>query len=207
MAIITTAEYKAYAGITVTTWDTFIGILIDAGTAALERLTGRNFDAATLTQKYTCGPGQTTIQLKSWPINTITSVTYNYAAGGSVTLSSDLYSFNSGTGTLYLRPQLYGRFFQDWQTNSGLATLIDWVPQFVEGNYDYTVVYTTTSAVTNDLKYAMYQWIDAAFAARRRDPALQSESIGSYSYSLGQASSMDAVTVRLFGPFRTGGVV
>ena len=207
MAIITTAEYKTYAGISGSGDDTFIGVCIGAATAALQRLTGRTFEGGTLTEKYSIGPDQRSIQLRNWPVTSVTSVTQLLVSADTYVLDSDVYTFDATRGILYFYNEAWGRWFVDSQYDRLQPYYAGYRPAFEPGTFNYSIVYVAGSAVTDDLKYALYQYVDAMFAARRRDPALQSQSIGQYSYALGKTGGLTELAGMLFGPFAPGGVV
>ena len=102
MAIITTSEYKTYAGITASTWDTFIGVIIAAAQAMAETVTGRQFDSGTRTERYDGPIDSNTIQLRSWPVASITSVKYYTGPTAYSTLSSSTYTVDAVRGILYV---------------------------------------------------------------------------------------------------------
>lgn len=207
MAIITTSEYKTYAGISGSGDDTFIGVCINAATAALQRLTGRTFEGGTLTEKYSAGPDQRSFQLRNWPVTSVTSVTQIIYSGETFTIDSSMYTVDATRGVLYFYDESWGRWFVDSAFNRLQPYWTGYRPAFDQGTFNYSIVYVAGSAVTDDLKYALYQYVDAMFASRRRDPALQSQSIGQYSYTKGQNTTLDQIAVTLFGPFMPGGVV
>jgi hypothetical protein len=207
MAIITTAEYKTYAGISGIGDDTFIGVCINAATAALQRLTGRTFEGGTFTEKYSIGPDQRSIQLRNWPVASVTSVTQLLVNGGTYVLDSSIYTFDATRGVLYFYNEDWGRWFVDSQYDRLQPYDAGYRPAFEPGTFNYSIVYVAGSAVTDDLKYALYQYVDAMFASRRRDPAMQSQSIGQYSYTLGKTGGLSELAGTLFGPFVPGGVV
>lgn len=209
--IVSASEYKTYAGITGSGDDTVIGVLIDIACAQIRRYCNRNmttgFDAAvTYTEKYD-GTGYKSIQLKEWPITSITSVAEIDDAGTSTTLDATEYRPNLATGELVRLGAVTGRFATDsWGEVS--APGWGWQPSFVEGTQNYTVVYVSAGIATDDLKYAVYQLIDWMYAERRRNPAMQSESLGAYSYTrMSMSEDGEASLVRrIVGPFRTGGL-
>lgn len=209
MAIITTSEYKTYAGITATTWDTFLGVIIPAAQAMAESVTGRKFDSATFTERYEGPIDNNTIQLRSWPVTSITSVKFYTSPTEYTTLSSDNYTVDTKTGILYMP----GSGQSDTLTyvyNAGFLNTPDIgvSPSFQVGTFAYEVVYVAGySSYPADLQYAMYRLVDAMFAARRADPNMKAESIGAYSYTRGDtAANFPKLARELFASYIGGGL-
>lgn len=218
MAIITTAEYKTYAGITSNTDDTFIGLAITAAQSMAEGYTGRRFDVDDFVDIIDGNVAQVNAQVKSWPINTLTSVEYRSGTQW-ITLQSDLYTFEPSTGLIWIRSPIWGRvtgvgagFLDDsdgWNgPQYGIGTGPS--PRIPEGQYNLRVTYNggyATGDMPAELKWAMYQMVDALFTNRARNPMLQSESIMAYSYSMGSKNgkpvTMDDMVASLFGSFTT----
>lgn len=213
--IITKTEYKAYAGIAsgTTTWDAFLDVIIPAGQAMVEKWLGYAFDTGTRTERYSGPIDSNAIKLKGYPVTSITSVKRFYGTGANdyETLSTDDYTYEPTTSTLYLPGT--GRGGQvmvrdDWgeliESDQGAS------PRFVEGLNNYQVVYVSgyanTAAMPADLQYAMYRLIDAMFSDRRANPTMKSESIGDYSYTKesGARASVASLIPELFAQWRGG---
>lgn len=213
MAIITTAEYKAYAGITSSTDNTFIGTAIAAAQKMAESFTGRTFDAGNFTDIIDGNVGQPSVQVKSWPINTLTSVEYRVGTSWQ-TFDSDLYSFEAVTGIIWINNPVWGRVTGsdwfgdgDWQT-TGYGMGVGPSPRIPEGQYNVRVTYNGGYAFVDmpaDLKWAMYQAVDLLYTNRASNPTLQSESIMAYSYTKGMRNgrmvSFDMIIADLFANF------
>lgn len=207
-ALVTVAEYKAYAGITGSGDDTVLGILIDSASRALRRYCGRDettgFAAGTYTEKYD-GNGSDTLQLREWPLASVTSVAEVDDAGVSSTLVATEYRANLRTGELKMLGAVAGRVLAG---DDGLMTGGGWgvSPLWCDGFQNYTVVYVTSAAVPDDLKFAVYRLVDVMFAERRTNPNYQSETLGAYSYTRAQrVAGQDSLFAALAAPFRTGG--
>jgi hypothetical protein len=216
MAIITTAEYKTYAGITSNTDDTFIGLAISAAQSMAESYTGRTFDAGNFVDIIDGNVAQANAQVKSWPINTLTSVEYRSGTQW-ITFQSDIYTFEPETGLIWIRSPVWGRVSgteagwlgdgDGWSgPQYGIGTGPS--PRIPEGQYNLRVTYNGGYAFANmpaELKWAMYQMVDVLFTNRARNPMLQSESIMSYSYSLGSKNgkpvTVEDMVASLFGSF------
>lgn len=207
--LVTTTEYKAYAGITGTGDDAAFAVLIAAASRAIRRYCGRDevtgFAAATYTEKYD-GNGSDVIQLREWPLASVTSVTLIADDGTTDAYATTDYRPNLRTGGLYLLGSVSGRVLTDFgglMLGGGYGVS----PCWPVGEQNLSVVYVTSGAVPDDLKLACYQIVDFLFAERRHNPAMQSESLGAYSYTRARAS--EAITTRtviadLCADFRTG---
>jgi hypothetical protein len=214
MAIITTAEYKTYAGISGSTDDTFIGLAITAAQDMAEKFTGRRFDAGNYVDTIDGNIGQESVQVKSWPINTLTSVEYRVGTTFQ-TFDADLYSVDTTNGIIWINNPAWGRVTgsadswygdgADWQSTS-MGAGIGPSPRFPEGSFNIRVTYNggyTSQTMPASLKWAMYQAVDLLFTNRAANPMLQSESIMAYSYTKGyrngRSVSMEMIMADLFG--------
>ena len=101
MALTTTANVKAYLGITVTTYDTLIDRLVLAAQNQVEMFTNRKWDTATFTE-YHDGNNQDTIVLKNTPIQSITSIGLRKDNDEWTTIAATGYDFDAGTGVVQL---------------------------------------------------------------------------------------------------------
>ncbi len=208
MAIITTAQYKTYAGITATTWDGFLDVIIPAAQAMAESASGRQFDSGTRTERYEGPIDSNTIQLRSWPVASITSVKFYTGPSTYSTLSSSEYAVDAVRGILYLPGSGQGDVLAYARDTDGFLTEPDIgvSPRFETGTFAYEVVYVAGySSYPTDLQYAMYRLVDAMFAARRADPNMKAESIGAYSYTRGdKATSFPNLARELFAAYLPG---
>lgn len=208
LAIITTANYKTWKSIAVTTWDALLDILIPAAQARAERFCGRTFDYGTFTEKYDAD-GDEVILLKSWPVTSITSITHRDTG---LVAAAD-YTFVPLTGETRLLNAVRGRFPADdygqiEHAQFGVS------PNFGEGFKALTVVYIAgyggagAYSFPADLSLAMYQYVDQLFVEVKDgalpDKSLKSETLGKYSYTRMDAAEEDKLLARLFGPFRRG---
>jgi hypothetical protein len=203
VAVITTAEFKTYRGITVSTWDTLIGNLNAAAQARAERFCGRSFDQTTYTEKH--NGGASVVMLRNLPVASITSVAITTADGSSSTVASTSYTFNANTGELRLANDEFGF---DFDAPEGAARYSwGWKPRFPRGLQNVTVVYVGGySTAPADLKQVLYEMVDEMFSpiytGQGDSKQYQSESLGQYSYSRKSADE----TLRLFAdrlrPFR-----
>jgi len=208
VAIITTAQYKTYAGISVTTWDGFLDVIIPAAQAMAESASGRQFDSGTRTERYEGPIDSNTIQLRSWPVASITSVKYYTSPTEYQTISSDGYTVDATRGILYMPGTGQSDVLSYLEISDGWlqAPEIGVSPSFQTGTFAYEVVYVAGySSAPADLQYAMYRLVDAMFAARRNDPNMKAESIGAYSYTRGDtAASFPTLARELFAAYMPG---
>lgn len=196
MAIATTAEYKTYAGIGVTTYDARLDVLIPAVQQMIEGYTGRLFDTATFTE-YLDGHDTDVLTVRNPPIASITSITsYATPTDTGVVLDSSLYTFNTDeSGVIRFQPSGFdqtnwGRF--DSEQDESYRRFRQ-SPQFWRGFRNWKVIYvggygSSPAAATMPLKLklALYKLVTIELNTTGSDLTLKSENLGSYSYDRGQ---------------------
>lgn len=208
-ALVTTSEYKTYAGITGSGEDTLLGVLIDAASAAARRACDRNetngFESTERTETYD-GKDSANIQLNEWPVSLVTSVTIVGDDGSTTVLSSSDYRIKPASGVLYMLGAARGRFavyspYYQTYVAEGFGER----PNFPRGIENVSVVYTGGWAtIPADLKMAIYRIVDILYAERRKDPGIQSESLGQYSYTrAANVVSMDEQVRAMLSRFQT----
>lgn len=181
MAIITAAEYKTWFGISATTWDAQLAVIIPAIQDAIEVWTGRRFDTATYTEKH--DGGGSCLILRNYPIASVTSVTYR---GETTAVDSTTYAFSTtGSGKLWLLSDSYG-----WDSGADYPGVPSYPngPTFPRGREQVTVVYVGGYAtMPPGLKMIMYElcqrMLAKAVIGGGADPDLKSENLGNYSYT------------------------
>lgn len=159
MAIITTAQYKTYAGITDAGFDTRLAVLIPAMQAMLEDYCGRVFDEATYADEVFDGNGEASLWLSNTPVTAMTAVKTKSSDGTTTTLDSTSYRFRAN-GELYLFNDSSNRWdYPDgWGFSADHRTV--WSDD-APGNIliSYTGGYSTMPV---GLEYLMYTLVDAA---------------------------------------------
>lgn len=203
MAIATTANYKTYAGITASTWDAQLGVIIPAVQAEMERYCGRVFDTASYTE-YHDGCFANQLVLKNTPITALTSVALVGTDGTESTVDSTTYTYDADSGVVSFK-----------RVSRGLVTVDDWgypenygsgeSPNFGAGFRNVKVVYTagySSGTMPADLKMALYRLVDSAFKNVGQDRTLRSETLGSYSYTAGGGDGYTDLLVSVCAPFR-----
>jgi hypothetical protein len=185
LALVTAAEYKAYAGISDTSQDARLAVLIPAIQDEIERYCGRGFESAVRVE-HLDGTGTGEIRVSNAPIISLESVSIIYGEGDLHEYSSTAYTFtDDDTGAIWL----YGGRFAD----RGLD--VDGFPVghsegrvWPKGRKNIRVEYTGGyTAIPPALKLVVYRLLDEAIVQAGKDMSLQSESLGAYSYSRGAA--------------------
>lgn len=141
MAIIAASDYKSYAGISGTTYDTRLGLLIPQLQDKVETYCRRLFDYSASYTEYVDGEGTDAITLKRSPINTVASVTVTYTSDNSSVLDSTDYTFSTeDDGRLWLYQATFGRTSLDQWGMPRSPTMV-YAPRFPVGRRNITVVY------------------------------------------------------------------
>lgn len=208
MALGSVSSYKTYAGVSGSGDDTLLAALLAQAEATMRRLCDRSltngFESASRTEYYD-GTDAENIQLKEWPVTTISSVQYVEDDGSLTDVASTFYRANLNTGTLYAVGSVTGRFALD--DGSSVFTNFKPFPRWERGKQNIKVVYTGGyGTVPKDLEYAVYRLMDSVYAGRGSDPSKQSESIGDYSYTMQAAADRDTLVNSIVASFRTGGL-
>lgn len=209
MAISSTSEYKSYAGISATTWDSQLNVIIPAVQMQMERWCGRKFDTETF-DEYMDGTGSDVLTVKNPPIASITSIRVYVSPTDSPTAtSSDDYTFDPDTGIIRLQPSYTRRFPYDsyGYPNSAGPQYGIW-PQWPKGFRNIRVIYiggfgsTTATPIPLDLKLALHKIVDTVFSQAKQDLTVKSESLGSYSYTRADPEQHSAFIQSLMSPYR-----
>lgn len=206
--LVSTADYKAWRNITGTAQDTFIAQILGWVSADVRRFCGRDltngFESATRTETY-CGMDETTIQLREWPITSVTSVTQLWAGGSTEVVDSTTYRADSDTGLLSRIDAVRGRFASFRTDGSNVAGTWKPEPHFAEGFFNFSIVYVGGySTIPGDLQMAVCRLADILYGGRGRDTSLKSENLGQYAYTLSDASQVSQIRRDLLAPFNTG---
>lgn len=189
MAVTTSTEYKTHANISGTAEDTRITHWLLVAQSLVEQTIDRELDSATFTEYYS-GSGTGIIQLRNYPVTSITSVKpYSAASVAGSALASTTYKCDLATGELRLTPEAFGYWaYSDLHAPVGGDT--DWT-EFDGSTFDnefrnvqvvYVAGYTAPNAPYS-YKLAIWQVIDLLRATGGADPSMKSESIGAYSYT------------------------
>lgn len=198
-SLISIAEYKVWAGISGTSQDALLTVLVDAVSMEVRRWCDRNttngFESMSRTERYD-GNDEQTIQLMEWPVTAVTSVTVYTAGGDTDVLDADTYRFDGDSGVLSRIDPRLARFpVTAFGTVNSTFSVQPW---FERGFNNIEVVYTGGYAtIPADLKMACYRLTDLAYTARGRNMGIQSESLGSYSYTNFDPTKTTAIKAEL----------
>jgi hypothetical protein len=166
--VITTAAVKAYifAGEATppSTWDTLLGTLCTAAIAMLQQETGSLIEKATYTAEKASGRGTSALDLKGWPIISVTSLA-------------------DETGTTYTAGYDEDYVIEDLQlraTNGG---------RWARGSGNFTCTYIAGYAtIPSDLVLVALEWIARKFKTAQQ----QSWGESSRNYPDGSSSTVNA---------------
>ena len=188
---------KSQLGITASTYDTILGTLSINAERLMANMVDRRDDSSGmvgttsswLSASHTQNiPGAiwNAVQLRYWPVTTITSVLIYTSVSSSTTLGSYLYRIDQDTRTL----RFLGQQPVAWD-GGFIAADYPYAVQTIQtvNSYPYTAVaYTggfTAGSIPDDLEQAATELTCQMFLRRKRDASLQSETLGKYSYTAG----------------------
>lgn len=212
-SVFTAALYKAYAGISASTYDTRIASLILAVVNEAELWCGRTFDTATFTEKAD-GSGTDCMVVRNGPITSITSITV-YTGSDSEVLESTSYTFSAGEDA---RIWLYGGA-SGYRGIDGDGLNPRWgtSPCFPMGRGNVWIVYvggygTAAATVPPSLLDAVWETVSERLAlstaagggatAGAALGLLSSKTLGSNSESYRDPKATRARFYERFGPFK-----
>jgi hypothetical protein len=191
VALTTLADLKTYLGISDSSEDDLLNLLIADADAAILGYIGRTIEQATLTEFYS-GDGTQMLVLKQRPVTTVTSVHVDqsgYSGQGSGAFDSTT-EWTAGE-------DFYIRTVVENESNTGELVAIKGPGTFTAdhqpktwgewplGTGNIKVVYTAGySTVPSDLAGACRMLVSWMRASRDNGRAIESEKLGSYSYKL-----------------------
>ena len=210
MPLATVANYKAWAGINGTGSDAAITLMLAQAEASVRRYAGRDmtngFESANRTETYN-GDGSAVLQLREWPITTLTTVEERDRAGTWTTLDADEYRVDTRTGQLYRLGATWGRIVSDFVgggNNPAFGVSPSWSADPASVRVTYTGGYTTIPA---DIVAVVYMLIDYKLANAGGNPSATSETIGVYSVSTSGSSVTEHEILKSNMPSETRGTV
>ena len=191
MALTTLADLKTYLGISDSSEDALLNLLIADADAAILGYIGRTIEQATLTEYYS-GDGTQMLLLKQRPVTAVTSV-HVYQSGYSGQGSGAFASSTEWTAG----EDFYIRTVVENESNTGELVAIkgpgtftaDHQPktwgEWPRGTGNIKVVYTAGySTVPSDLAGACRILVAWMRASRDNGMPVKSEKLGAYSYTL-----------------------
>jgi hypothetical protein len=210
MPLATVANYKAWAGINGTGSDAAITLMLAQAEASVRRYAGRDmtngFESANRTETYN-GDGSAVLQLREWPITTLTTVEERDRAGTWTTLDADEYRVDTRTGQLYRLGATWGRIVSDFiggGNNPAFGVDPAWSADPASVRVTYTGGYSTIPA---DIVAVVYMLIDYKLANAGGNPSATSETIGVYSVSTSGSSVTEHEILKSNMPSETRGTV
>lgn len=165
MALCTLAQLKTFLSISVTTYDDLFNMLIDAASDRIDKLCDRTLEENDYTE-YLDGNDLNKINLKHYPINSVTSVTvFNYEVDLT---DDDAFKIYSEQGSIY------------------------WLSKFTEGNRNIEVIYNagyagydqpSLTTVPDDLNMLCLELVKTMYDKTKIDGSKSGEKLGDYSYT------------------------
>lgn len=207
MAIITASDYKTYKGISASTYDAQLAVVIPAIQELAEDYCDRLFDSASRTEKHN-GTDFPVLVLRNTPVTTLTSISIIAADGTSTTVDADTYTFDANSGVVKFQPASYAAVTtNDWGTVECGDT---WKPspRFEAGHQNVSVVYTggyTSGTMPANLKFSMYQAVDIALGRARGGVGVgdfRRQDLGDYSEERFGLEEAAKAIEQLFNTFR-----
>jgi hypothetical protein len=182
LALVTIADYKTYAGISGTSQDTRLTLLVSLVDDWFNKLTGKTLGSSTLTEFYD-GNGTATLNLNTYPVASITSIEYRDDEGTYSTVDATSYRFEAGTGIVTLLGSQPVLAYTD-PVNRLPRTSLVWSSAWTPGFQNYRVIYVAGySSVPASLQYAAFLAMDMMLANAGQSGMFNAESIGQYSYN------------------------
>lgn len=202
MAILTLAEYKVWAGISGTADDSRLQKLIDYAHVAMRRYCGRSltdgFESATRTEDYDVDASE--LQLKEWPVTSITSITPILSDNTTGTaLETTEYHVDLSTGVVSYNVGQNGRTFLDDDTDTSSLSDWSWRPNFARCR----VVYVN-AAPPDDIEMALCKMVDGLYAGVRNGTGVASQSLGNWSVTFTSPDAAAEAQAQLLAPYRSG---
>jgi hypothetical protein len=180
LAIITTAQYKTFAGISASTYDAQLDVIIPALEDLVLKWLGRTIATATFTEKHD-GNGTDALVLRNPPIASVTSVTLIFGSDTVALASTDFAFSTTGTGRLWLLSTAW------WTLDRTGA------PRFPVGRENISVVYVGGYATAPaGLQLAMYRLTAITLAQAGIDTTLKSTTLGQFSETRFSPSELSA---------------
>lgn len=192
MALITAAEFKTWRGISASTYDAQLAVIIPAVQAAMERFCGRvntGFDQASYTETLD-GDDSPSLFLEATPIATspAASVTHIADDGTETVISTSDYRINTKTGEVFRLGSRFSFSPFDEFGEPNLDRSFGYSPRWSAGRQNWKITYTGGySTIPADLKMVTYDLVartlgEATSGDAQR--AVSSETLGAYSYTL-----------------------
>lgn len=187
MAIATVAQYKAYAGITTTDFDTRLAIILPQVQAWGERYCGRIFDQADYIERYS-GDDSSSIIIKNAPIVSVTSIKVFCSPADTTgrTVDSGTYTFDTedNGGIIKFTPSYFARrgSFSFESRSPEFADYRNFQNGFLNVQVTYKGGFDT---MPTDLVAAFFDAVTVKLNSAGVDLSMESEKLGEYQYRRG----------------------
>ena len=217
MAIIDASGYKTFKGISASTYDAQLAVIVPQAFKDMKDYTGRTFSTATFTEKHD-GNNQASLTLWETPITSLTSVTLTTPSGSSSSIPTTAFAYDANSGVLKFDPPgnfagWVEAFPDDYSEPRGVW---EQYPVFPKGHQNVTVVYVggysdgdITSGALAGLQAALYQYVDVLLGNALLAPGMmpfKSKGLGNYNWTRADPQETENILVRLFYRFkRLGG--
>jgi hypothetical protein len=166
--LTTTARYKTYAGITVSTWDTKIGYLITAVSHAILNYCDRDSFKSTVYTTTFDGPGRNFFFLRNTPVTALTTVLFDANEATTDSHTGSEFDYIASTGEIRFKPTATdARFF-----NRGFQNL----------TITYTAGYAALPGDAPELELCAWKALDHYFKQSETNASIKREKIGDYEY-------------------------
>lgn len=165
--LITVAQFKTYSSITATTWDTFLTDAVAEASKAVQKYCRKDFARAAYTEQYTTKSQQRTLQLRQYPVNSVTTIHDDPVRtfGADTLIAAADYYVDKEPGII--------RFDLSLSRGNGNVKVV------YNAGYDAT---SDFGDVPDDVKLATKKLVGAIFNKRRSD-AQMGDSYGNESYT------------------------
>lgn len=188
MSLCTLAQLKIYMSITVDTYDSLLQVLIDAASNRIDKLCDRHLLENDY-EEYIDGNNLTKINLKEYPINSITAV--NVFDHEVDITDTDIFKIYSEQGIIY------------------------YLSKFSEGNRNIKVEYNagyygyeepSLSNIPEDLNMLCMQFVKIMYDKTKIDSSKSGEKLGDYSYTVNNniyANDLDILQKEIISRYRS----
>lgn len=208
MPIVTEATYKTYKGITASTYDAQLAVIVPRAIDDFQTYTGRTYATATFTEKHN-GTDSPQLVLNNRPVASLTSVTITSPSGLSVTVPTTALAFDAEAGTLKFDPlnQWLAGWWGNW-TAFDRGSVWTEHPVFPRGHQNVTVVYVAGYADGSfpaGAQGAIYDWIDVLLGNAVIGPATgayKRRKLGNHEWERRTPEETAKLKESIFGSYR-----
>lgn len=217
--IVTAADYNIYLNTSDTSSDTQKTAMITYLQDYIQTVLGLTFISATLTERYSVRPGQQTIQLRTYPVTSVTSIKCFFGTGSTdyTTLTTDSYYVNLTTGIVSIynagNSNQYGYDSQGFPTIQAFdQPVIGQIPSFYPGVNNHEIVYVGGNvSAPAGLKLCMFWALDYLLGKAGENPDVQAESVLDHSVTYARTNKFNQSEARrlatIFAAYANGAML